>query len=272
MKMWPLYNDVEHFFALLTAQGELVLKARQFQDKPGASPADIAEMQDIANEQDKIDQALVQLQADFRVHADQAQSEFPKAAADARRIAAEIDQRRIPPLMDSARDSFRRGDGPTGFQRASDALAQMQAMVQHLQAAQGGQQSELSDSLSLTLSTNGLGKSLSQMSGSGFGMGNGAGNGIGIGIGGMLDGPNGMPGGSTPANAENSSEPYTPPTNFMNGTGGPDKISHKNTIPGANAPLSPNDVEVTSPHPGTAPKPKFARFDQLPGEIPKADF
>jgi hypothetical protein len=231
----PLYNDVDRFMALLDQQGQLVLKARQFQQTMGSTAADKARLEMLANEQSRIAHELAQLQQDLVAHAAAAEEHFPKAAASARRIAAEIGTRRIPELMETGRDAFRQWDGPTGFANAQHALEQMQAMVKQCQSGQGEACKELDIALSRSLNRPGLGNSLGQFS---MNMGN---NGGGMGMGGMMAGMTGQPGGGM---AMRGPKPFMPSMRSMDGTGGSKKMQHANHIAGAPAGLSPQEIEV----------------------------
>ncbi len=233
----PLYNDIDRFMALLDEQGQLVLKARQFQQRMGTSATDKARLEMLANEQSRIGHELTQLQQDLVQHAAAAEEHFPKAAASARRIAAEIGARRIPTLMEEGRDAFRQWDGPTGFASAQRALEQMEAMVSKCRGSQGEASGELDIALSRSLGRSGLGGSLGQFS---LGMGMGE-NGGGMGRGGMMVGMTGQRGAGT---AMRGPKPYMPSMRSLDGTGGSKKMQHANHTAGTPAGLSPQEVEV----------------------------
>jgi hypothetical protein len=232
----PLYNDVGRFMALLDEQGQLVLKARQFQQNMGSTTADKARLEMLANEQSRIAHELAQLQQDLVQHAAAAEEHFPKAAASARRIAAEIGTRHIPDLMETGRDAFRQWDGPSGFANAQRALEQMKAMISECQSGQGEACKELDIALSRSLGQSGLGNSLGQ-----FSMGN---NGSGMGTGGMMAGMTGQPGGGMAMRGPKPFMPSMQSMKSMDGTGGSKKMQHANHIAGAPAGLSPQEVEV----------------------------
>ena len=234
----PLYNDMDRFMQLLDQQGQLVLKSREFQQTMGSSASEKARMQALANEQSRIAGDLKQLQQDMVQHAAAAEAHFPKAAASARRIAAEILTRNIPKSMDAGKDSFRQWDGPSGFANSQRALEQMQAMVSQCKGGQGEACNELDVSLSKSLGQSGLGKGLGQ-----FSMKMGAGNAPGFGMGGMMSGQAGQGNGGT---AVRSPKPFVPSAmaKSADGTGGSKKMQHANHIAGVPAGLSPQEVEV----------------------------
>src|SRR5207244_2785399 len=121
---------------------------------------------------------------DLRLHAEACQADFPRAARSAVRIAAEIDQRQIPALMQSGKDRFRQWRGPEGFDSAERALQQVQAMMRDCQACQGKAQGELDLALSRSLGRSGLGQSLAQLCAGlapGAGIGTGTASGAGPG-------------------------------------------------------------------------------------------
>jgi len=231
----PLYNDLDRFMELLDQQGELVLKARQFQQGMRMTTAEKARMDMLTTEQSRIAHELTLLQQDLVQHAAACQEHFPKAAASARRFAAEIGTRQIPQLMEAARDSFRQWDGPSGFTSAQRALEQMKAMVGECHGGQGLASGELDIALSRSLGQNGLGGSLGQFS---MNMGN---NGAGMGMGGMMAGLTGRHG---QGSAMRGPRPFTPSVQSLDGTGGEKRMQHANHVAGAPAGLSPKEVEV----------------------------
>jgi hypothetical protein len=238
----PLYADVERVMALLDEQGQLVLKARQFAEKATKSAADRAQLERLASRQNQIQQDLRRLRADLRQHASDAQAQFPKAAASARKIADEIGRRQIAEVMQEGQDHFRQWDGPQGFDKAQAAQRLMQAMVKQCRSCQGSGQSELDIALSRSLGQSGLGKSLAQLAqGMGQGMGQNGQNGQGLGRGGSQSGPGGKRGGGY---AMRSAKAYMPSTQAMHGTGGGPRERKQNTVAGTPAPLSPTDVDV----------------------------
>jgi tetratricopeptide (TPR) repeat protein len=263
VEIMPLYNDIQRFFDLLNDQGQLVLKARQFQQSSGTTVDDKARMDELASEQGEIRQALKQLQDNFRSDADTAQENFPKAAASARKIADEIDRRNIPELMQQGKDGFQQWDGPVGFENTHDALLQMQAMVSLCQGGQGAAKGELDIKLSQCLGQSGLGSSLDE-----FGMGDGSGNGqgMGFGVGGMQSGPDGQSGGTY---AVQGPKAYTPSTESIQGTGGNKKAHHQNQIGAGAGTLAPSDVEVMKNPSQTPPKAGDRDSNQYPPEYRK---
>jgi tetratricopeptide (TPR) repeat protein len=242
----PLFNDLDRFMALLDQQGQLVLKARQFEQGMKMTAAEKARMDMLTNEQSRIAHELSQLQQDLVQHAAACEEHFPKAAASARKIAAEIGTRQIPQLMEAARDSFRQWDGPSGFESAQHALEQMQAMVGECHGGQGQASGELDIALSRSLGQRGLGSSLGQFS---MNMGN---NGAGMGMGGLMAGMTGQQG---QGSAMRGPRPFTPSMQSLDGTGGEKRMQHANHIAGAPAGLSPKEVEVVK---STAANPRKA--------------
>lgn len=263
-EIMPLYNDVEQFKDLLDRQGRLVLKAREFQNKSAKTPQDKARLAQIAAEQDQIKEELKQLKQDLVEHAAQCEANFPKAAKSARNIAAEIDRRAIPNLMQSAKDAFLQENGQTGFEKAAQALKEMLEMSPQCEGAQSGDMAgELDINLNRALGQSGLGKSLSQ-----FGPGGKPGSG-GMGMMGMGSGTNGSSqrGGSMMAGGPRA---YVPSTRMAaSGTGGQKKMRHQNTMAGREASLSASDVEVIPGSPTIPPKAVGAETGRYPAEYRK---
>lgn len=240
-KIAPLYNDLERFKSLLDQQGQLVLKAREFQDKNSSSAEDKARLEELAHQQNQIQQELKRVQEDLKQHVEECQSDFPKAAASARKIAGEIQSRQIPNSMQAGQDNFRQSQGPQGFENSARAFQQMQAMMGQCKSGQGNCEGELDISLSKSLGKSGLGKALSQL-GQGSGMGQGQGQGgIGIGVSGSPSGQSGQQGGNY---AMRTSKAFVPSVRSMSGSGGNRRQKHANQTPGTPAALSAEDIEV----------------------------
>jgi hypothetical protein len=235
----PLFADVERFKQLLERQGQLVLQARQFQDRSATDRAARAQMLHIAAEQERIQQALTELQADFRRHAAAARTNFPKAAASALRIADEIGTRQIPGLMGAAHDRFSENNGPQGFEEAQRALQQMQAMISKCGSCQGACEGELDIKLAESLGQNGLGQSLSACVNPGFGTNDGSGGGIGAG--GSEWGPNGNSGGGFSIKVPRA---YVMSMRLLHGSAGSKRQQAKNRLAGLPAGLAADNIEL----------------------------
>jgi hypothetical protein len=255
-KIMPLYNDVERFKALLDQQGQLVLRARQFQAQSSNSSADRAKMEHLAAEQDRIRGELRQLQEDLRRHAQEAKGDFPRAARTATKIADEIGQRQIPGLMQSGHDRFRQSNGPEGFAQSQRALQQMQAMVSECRACQGEGESELDLALSRSLGS-GLGGSLGQLL---------SGQGLAMGASGMGPGQSGSAGGGF---AVRGPRAYQPGMRSISGGGGGQRHRVQNRVPGQPAGLAPEDVEVMKNPARRPPRASDADSGRYPAEYRK---
>lgn len=210
----PLFDDINRFKELLAEQRQLDQKAQSFKLAQSLSSDDKSRMDLLADTQSRISRALAKLQRDFIEHAAACEQNFPKAAASARAIAAEIDSREIISLMDSGRDKFRQLDGPAGYDSEHNALLQMEAMIQKCEGGQGqaGMQSELDISLKECLGQVGLGQSLSQ-----YGMPS---NSSGADSGGGVGGQNGA--------AHRGGKAYVPSVTSSAGTSGTKKMHHAN--------------------------------------------
>jgi hypothetical protein len=243
-KIMPLYMDLERFKMLTDLQGQLVLKAREYQQKAATDPTAKQRLEELARQQNMIRQELKRVQEDLRQHADDAQSHFQKAAATARKIADEIGKRQIAESMQEGQDKFRQWDGPSGFKSSEEAFRQMQAMISQCEAAQGqgGCEGELDISLSRLLGQSGLGSSLGQLASAMMGMGQGQGQGgMGLGLGGFMSGQSGQRGGGY---AMRGPKAYAPSFQSMRGGSGGKREKHPNRIAGQPAGLAPEDVEI----------------------------
>lgn len=266
-KMLPLYNDMERFKGLLDQQGQLVLKAREFQQKNGNSKSDRAKMERLAEEQSRIQQELKQLQQDMNQHAEDAKEQFPKASRSAQKIAEEIGKRQIPGLMQGGKDGFRQSEGAQAFEKSQQALQQMQAMVQQCESSQGSQgfEGELDVALTKSLGQKGLGRSLNQLA-AGMGMKPGSEqgtSGMGIGAGGMPGRESGQQGGY----AMRGPRAYVPATESVRSGGGGGSRERKPTrIAGQPAGPAPEDVEVVKDPAQLPPKAPGADGSRYPAE------
>ncbi len=263
-KVAPLFNDVERFKELLTRQGQLVLQARQFQDRAATDATAKARMDHIATEQEQIRQELQQLQQDFRAHATAAQKDFPKAAASARKIADEIGRRQIANLMQAGTDKFHEYQGPEGFQNAQRALQEMEAMMSNCQACQSNCEGELDIALGRSLGQSGLGDSLSQCMGNSPGTGQGGGNASGRG--GMGGGSVGQTGGGYTMRGPMA---YVPSVRSLGGAAGVKRAKNPNGMARTPAELAPDHVETMGSNVKTPPKASDAANRAYPPEYRK---
>lgn len=237
-KVAPLFQDVERFKALFNRQTQLVIQAKEFEQSSTQDAAAQSKMQNIAAEQERVQDELKALQEDFRAHAAEAQKDFPKAAASALKIANEIGERHIPDLMGDAKGAFDKERGPEGFSAAQKALDQMQAMFGKGGACQGNCKGELDIKLQQSLGKSGLGQSLSACLNPGNGVG--FGSGVGSGSGGMQSGGAGMAGGTS---ANNGPVAYTTDLKSLAGASGVKQSHSTNGFAGSEAALAPDRIE-----------------------------
>lgn len=264
-KVYPLFNDVERFMALLDRQGQLVLKSREYEQKSTLSKSDKARLEELQRQQGLIREELRQLQADFRTHADAAEKDFPRAARSARKIAEEIGRRQIVELMQEGQDHFRQWNGREAVEKSREPLAQLEAMVSQCRAGQGQMQGELDISLSRLLGQSGLGGSMRQFA-RGMGRGQGNGRGMGFGSGGLMSGPSG----STASGSTRSARAYVPGTQRVRGGGGGNrKKRSQNRIAGEPAGLAPEDIEIMRNPASKKPKADDSDASRYPAEYKK---
>src|SRR6185312_8106926 len=127
---------------------------------PATTDAERSKLAAVADEQRQIKEELRQLQADLRRHAADAQTDFPKAAASATKIADEIGQRQIPVLMQAAQGGYVAQTPEQGYAISKRALEQMEAMIGTCNGTQADCKGELDLKLSRSLGKPGLDQSL----------------------------------------------------------------------------------------------------------------
>jgi len=213
-------------------------------------------MEAITAEQQRMQEALKQLQEDFRRHAADAKKDFPKAAATAIKIADEIGGRKIPDLMGSAGDAFSQERGPVGFSNAQKALDQMVAMSPQAGACQSNCKGELDLSLMRSLGSSGLGQS----------MGSGAGSARGAGSAGS---PSNNPGTASGTAASSNPVAYTMSMKNLTKEAGTKKANAQNVNAGSPASLSPDRVEVLANGKRHPPKATDDASSKYPAEYRK---
>jgi hypothetical protein len=265
-KSMPLHNDMERFKELIERQGQLTLRAREFQQKEDAGTAARGKMEDLSAEQDRIQQETRRLQQDLRRHAGEARQDFPRTARSAEQLADEIDGRHIPEAMQSSRDRFRQWQGPEGFESAQRALREMAGMMQEAQNGQGQGQGELDRALNRSLGRSGLGQSLRELTPGQPGRGTAPGQ----------ENAGAGAAGGDPTRSEGArgrlardARAYVPTVKPQPGTAGLRRRKTQNPIAGQPAGFAPGDVEVL-PNPSRTP-PKAADSDsgRYPAEYRK---
>lgn len=128
-KCAKLLEDIEMFKYILSLQKELVRQSRYYQEMKNPGLDDLIRLKELAKEEEHIGEELVLLKENLKKHAEEIEPEYPKVAKDARRIALEIEKRKIEELMKSADGKLGKGDGPGGYADALAAYEQLMAMV-----------------------------------------------------------------------------------------------------------------------------------------------
>jgi hypothetical protein len=265
-KSMPLHNDMERFKELIERQGQLTLRAREFQQNEASGKAARGKMEDLSAEQDRIQQETRQLQQDLRRHAGEAKQDFPRTARSAEQLAEEIDGRQIPKAMQSSRDRFRQWHGPEGFENAQRALREMAGMMQQAQNGQGQGEGELDRALNRTMGRDGLGQSLRELTPGQPGQGTSRG---------ATNAGNGAAGGD-PKRSEESrgrlardARAYVPTVKPQPGTAGLQRRRTQNSVAGQPAGFAPGDVEVLPNSARTPPKAADPDTGRYPAEYRK---
>jgi len=192
-KIARLLEDVELFKALLNRQKNVERQARSYKDIPDPGLDDQIRLKEFSEEQATVEEALAQLKGDFQTHAGEVEADYPKVAADARKIADEVRKRQIGDLMESASTHLAWADARGGHEKAQAAYDEMKAMVGECNSAGGDAQAECELRLKITLNT-ALGNTLQQLA-KGFNPGSLPALGAGMSAG--LSGQSGQAGGQT---------------------------------------------------------------------------
>src|SRR5438034_3709032 len=161
-KVSRLLEDVEMFKALLERQKNVERQARSYKDLADPGLDEQIRLKEFSEEQGQVEGALAQLKEDFQAHAQEVESDYPKVAQDARKIAEEIRKRQIEDLMESASTRLAWADARGGHEKAQEAYQEMQAMVGVCNSAGGEAQAECELRLKMTMNM-ALGKTLQQL-------------------------------------------------------------------------------------------------------------
>ena len=192
-KVSRLLEDVEMFKALLERQKNVERQARSYKDLADPGLDEQIRLKEFSEEQGQVEGALAQLKEDFQAHAQEVESDYPKVAQDARKIAEEIRKRQIGDLMESASTRLAWADARGGHEKAQEAYQEMQAMVGVCNSAGGDAQAECELRLKMTMNM-ALGNTLQQLA---KGFNPGSSQGLGNPFGAGLSGRSGNSGGQT---------------------------------------------------------------------------
>jgi hypothetical protein len=177
-KLFALQSDVEVFKGLLASQKDLVRKLHSYADKTKLTSTERARLVELAEEQARIRDGLAALKEQLRAHAAGAEGNYPRVAADARGIAARIEQLEIEPRMQAASTALRKPEPAAGHQSATEAYDAMLSMVSFCEGGSGEAERECEQRLRIVMNV-GLGGTFGQLA---RGLGNGTGTGYGIGM------------------------------------------------------------------------------------------
>lgn len=182
-KMNRLVRDFNYFVFLYRMQENLVKQLKPFDIVRDLSTRDKLSLKKFAATEKFVGDEIVKLIQSLRKHADEAEDQFPKAAASARDLAEKLEKARIEQLCKDAVNNMLLPDGPESYNMAEWIRRELQKMFND--STPYDSQGQVSQSLKkefdrylqLMLEMN-PGDSFSQMCQSanfGFGQGNGQG-------------------------------------------------------------------------------------------------
>ena len=173
-----LMADVETFKALYVGQKHLARETKSYSEVEAEDLQTRVRLKELAERETSIQKGLETLKKQFREHGEEIRQEYPKVADDAQKIAEEIEQRRIPDLMQAGAAFLNRGSGVQGYPNVVEALKQMAAMISFCEGAGGKGCKNCEFRLKIQMMLN-PGNTMSQLAqGLGMGMGESAGLGL----------------------------------------------------------------------------------------------
>jgi hypothetical protein len=197
-KLFELHRDVATFKRLLARQEALARQSAYLAERRSLDFEDRARLKELGEEQDAVRGELAALKEALGRHAADVEAVYPKVAADARGIAARLDQLRVEPLMGEAAGALNRLAAADGHRAAREAYEAMRSMVSVCDGTGAGAEGECEQRLRIAMNI-GLGRTFGQL-GRGLQPGSGGGRGgIGEGtegVGGASPSPIGLYGGS----------------------------------------------------------------------------
>ncbi|MBN1510241.1 MAG: hypothetical protein JW955_25560 [Sedimentisphaerales bacterium] len=173
-----LMADVEMFKVLYVGQKHLTRETKSYSEVEAEDLETRVRLKELAERETSIQKGLETLKNQFREHGEEVRQDYPKVADDARKIADEIEQRKIPDLMQAGAAFLNRGSGVQGYPNVVEALKQMAAMISFCESAggKGCRNCELRLRIQMMLNP---GNTMGQLA-QGLGMGMGEGTGMGL--------------------------------------------------------------------------------------------
>ena len=219
-QVMKLMADVETFKMLYMEQKHLTRETKSFSEVQADDLESRVRLKELAERETSVQKGLDTLKKQFREHGEEIKEAYPKVADDARKIAGEIEERRIVDLMQTGAGFLNRGNGVEGYPNVAEALKQMAAMISFCESAGGKGCKNCEFRLKIQMMLN-PGDTMNQLA-QGLGMGMGMGQGMGLGMTGAFGrGASGYGGGQSNIDV------------FGNDTFGRDMLKESSTIPGA---------------------------------------
>ncbi|MBW8017337.1 MAG: DUF4175 domain-containing protein [Planctomycetes bacterium] len=161
--MMDLVGDTQMFNQLYLAQQHLSRQAWSYKEVENPDFDSQLRLKELADDQQLVREGLAELKEKFRAHAEKVKEEYPKVAADASKIADDIEKRLICELMEEGRGFLDQGSGQKGYPKVEDAHQQMKAMIKFCESAGGGACKNCKFKLQLQMALN-PGNTMQQMS------------------------------------------------------------------------------------------------------------
>jgi len=217
-QVMKLMADVENFKMLYMEQKHLTRETKSFSEVEAEDLETRVRLKELAERESSIRKGLDTLKKQFREHGEEIKEAYPKVADDARKIADEIDERRIVDLMQTGAGFLNRGNGVEGYPNVAEALKQMAAMISFCESTGGKGCKNCEFRLKIQMMLN-PGDTMNQLA-QGLGMGMGQGMGMGL-TGAFGRGAAGYGGGQSSISV------------FGNDTFGRDMLKESITVPGS---------------------------------------
>ena len=185
-KMNQLVRDFNYFVFLYRIQENLTNQLKPFDIVRDLSSRDKLSLKKFAATEKFIGDELISLVKKLRLHADEAEIQFPKAAESARSLADKLEKARIPQLCKDAVNNMLLPDGPESYNMAEWIRREMEKMFNDSiryntpdSDNMSALKRELDRYLELMLEVPPMDTFSQMCQSAGFGFGNGSGFGIG---------------------------------------------------------------------------------------------
>lgn len=158
-----MLQHVERLQSVIQQQRDLAARFAELQSRPSLSPEERPRADQLAKEQELLEQELTDLTRELRQAAEAAQERLPQMSASARGLCQQIGELRITEDQQQAASKAREGSGPEAHQRAESAAEKLESLAG--QCRQCGNAGEIAQGLDgpLSLSLDSVQRSLDQL-------------------------------------------------------------------------------------------------------------